>query len=110
MLLIHMNKKIDNLSTSLESTNEKLKSMEEVSEEYRSQALQRLHGMGKLIHALKRRGRPAALPGSESGTISPALLLSKLQPLLPSSSTSPPIKATTEDDSWDGDWASSLWS
>jgi len=116
MLLIHMNKKIDNLSTSLESTNEKLKTMEEVSEEYRSQALQRLQNMGKLIHALKRRGRPLASPGSESGTISP-LLLSKLQhssqPLPSSSSpTSPPIKATTdeEDDCWDGDWTSSLWS
>jgi len=118
MLLIHMNKKIDNLSTSLESTNEKLKTMEEVGEEYRSQALQRLQNMGKLIHAIKRRGRPAAPPpGSESGTISP-LLLSKLQhssqPLLlpSSSSTSPPIRATTsdEDDGWEGDWASSLWS
>jgi len=112
MLLIHMNKKIDNLSTSLESTNDKLKTMEEVSEEYRSQALQRLQNMGKLIHSLKRRGRPP--PGSESGTISP--LLSKLH--LPassqpptSSSTSPPIKSTTtEDDGWDVDWASSIWS
>jgi len=117
MLLIHMNKKIDNLSTSLESTNEKLKTMEEVGEEYRSQALQRLQNMGKLIHAIKRRGRPATPPPeSGSGTISP-LLLSKLQrssqPLLPpsSSSTSPPIRATTsnEDDGWEGGW-SSLWS
>jgi len=111
MLLIHMNKKIDNLSTSLESTNDKLKTMEEVSEEYRSQALQRLQNMGKLIHALKRRGRP---PGSESGTISP--LLPKLnlppspQPLPSTSSTLSPIKSTTtEDDSWDGDWSSSDW-
>jgi len=109
MLLIHMNKKIDNLSTSLESTNEKLKTMEEVSEEYRSQALHRLQNMGKLIHALKRRGRPAS-PGSESGTTSPNLV-SKLQhstsqPLLPlTSSSSPPIKSTTEedDDGWGGE-------
>jgi len=112
MLLIHMNKKIDNLSTSLESTNDKLKTMEEVSEEYRSQALQRLQNMGKLIHALKRRGRP---PGSESGTISPLLPKLNLPPSpqpLPStsSSTSAPIKSTTtEDDSWDGDWSSSDW-
>jgi len=104
----HMNKKIDNLSTSLESTNEKLKTMEEVSEEYRSQALHRLQNMGKLIHALKRRGRPAS-SGSESGTTSPNLV-SKLQhsssqPILPISSTSPPIKSTTEedDDGWGGE-------
>jgi len=113
MLLIHMNKKIDNLSTSLESTNDKLKTMEEVNEDYRSQALQRLQNMGKMIHALKRRGRPH--PGSESGTIPP--LLPKMnfppsspKPLPSTSSTSPPIKSTTaEDDSWDGDWSSSDW-
>merc|ERR1719447_1081684 len=116
MLLIHMNKKIDNLSTSLESTNDKLKTMEEVSEEYRSQALQRLQNMGKLIHALKRRGRPLS---TDSGTSSPPPL-SKLSPPPPpppssfSSSSStilPPIKSsTTEDDSWDGlAWADNDW-
>jgi len=113
MLLIHMNKKIDNLSTSLESTNDKLKTMEEVNEDYRSQALQRLQNMGKMIHALKRRGRPP--PGSESGTIPPLLPKINLPPSSPkplpsTSSTSPPIKSTTaEDDSWDGDWSSSDW-
>jgi len=119
MLLIHMNKKIDNLSTTLESTNDKLKTMEEVSEEYRSQALQRLQNMGKLIHALKRRGRP---PSTESGTISP-LVPSKVHSLPPSKvnnlppksipssiSTLPPLKSTTpEGDSWDDDESWSIW-
>jgi len=115
MLLIHMNKKIDNLSTSLESTNDKLKTMEEVSEEYRSQSLQRLQNMGKLIHALKRRGRPL---GTESATSSPPPLPKfSPPPTAPPSSFSssstilPPSKsATTEDDSWDGlTWADNDW-
>ena len=35
VMVLHLTFQIDNLSTSLESTNDKLKTMEEVSEEYR---------------------------------------------------------------------------
>lgn len=98
MLLIHMNKKIDHLSTTLDSTNDKLKTMEEVGEEYRSHSLQRLHRLGKLVHSLREGGQRLARP--PKGQAREATPQTDGQPS-PVSSSPPSLPADqTEESSW----------
>jgi len=106
MLLIHMNKKIDTLSSTLSLTNDKLKTMEEVNEDHKSQLMSRLHRMGRLIHSL-RDPRQGKLHETDNLSQNPNL------PSQTNSSpglhpTSPPTQNEAEEDkgiwNFDDDW------
>lgn len=102
MLLIHINKKIDNLSSSLESTNEKLKTMEEMNEEFRSNSLQRLKSMGKLVHSLREGVQGARRARTEPGHSPPPATPSPR----PTTTTLQDTPTSTEDDGWGVGWPS----
>jgi len=110
MLLIHMNKKIDTLSSSLTSTNDKLKTMEEVNEEYRSQIMSKLQRMSRVVHSLREArvgktiGKDPSPTKSRVPTVTtPSIPLSSRHP--PQQTTPSPSKTQDEDPfSFDDDW------
>merc|ERR1711890_58728 len=106
-LLIHMNKKIDNLSSTLTSTNDKIKTMEEVSEEYRSQIMSKLQRMSRVVHSLRegRAGRTMGKdPSPTKSSLPPATIPSiPPSPRLPAVQTKPPPSNTEEKDTFSFD-------